>query len=293
MSRTRSSVVAPSSTTTIRRPWGANAACRCSTPKRASRSRCSTTITLAEGSDKIRARFWALAVQTRPDFGHHLADLHPGSGGPPGGEGGAECAGVDRASSRHQVPRDGRDWIPIDCPPHRLRRTVPGRRPRRRRQRQVEPAPRRTGPVAAQRPCQCGACGVGTNRQLPEMQRRATEVAARRKELQHKRTSLADERTELASNYQLRRRLNDFAARIHAVIDASTTRQKQQLLRLLIADDRVTGWHVQIPLRIALDPPLPEPPHPAGPKARQAQRTNRPPSRLVSTQGGLRSLAHH
>ena len=41
---------------------------------------------------------------------------------------------------------------------------------------------------------------------LPEMQRRATEVSSRRNELQHKRTSLADERTELARDNQLRRR---------------------------------------------------------------------------------------
>ncbi len=55
--------------------------------------------------------------------------------------------------------------------------------------------------------------------ELPEMQRRATEVSSRRKELQHKRTSLADERTALARDNQLRRRVHDFAARIHAVID--------------------------------------------------------------------------
>jgi hypothetical protein len=65
--------------------------------------------------------------------------------------------------------------------------------------------------------------------ELREMRRRATQVAARRKELQHKRTSLDNIK-------------------------------KQQLLRLLIEDVRVTGWHVQIQLRIALDPPPPEPP---------------------------------
>ena len=89
------------------------------------------------------------------------------------------------------------------------------------------------------------------------MQRRATEVSSRRKELQHKRTSLADERTALARDNQLRRRVHDFAARIHAVIDTLDDIQKQQLLRLLIEDVRVTGWHVQIRLRIALDPPPP------------------------------------
>ena len=45
--------------------------------------------------------------------------------------------------------------------------------------------------------------------ELPEMQRRATEVSSRRKELQHKRTSLADERTALARDNQLRRRVHD------------------------------------------------------------------------------------
>ena len=96
--------------------------------------------------------------------------------------------------------------------------------------------------------------------ELPEMQRRATEVSSRRKELQHKRTSLAHERTALARDNQLRRRVHDFAARIHAVIDTLDDTQKQQLLRLLIEDVRVTGWHVQIRLRIALDPPPPDPP---------------------------------
>ena len=114
--------------------------------------------------------------------------------------------------------------------------------------------------------------------ELPELQRRATEVAARRKELQHKRTSLADERTALARDNQLRRRVHDFAARIHAVIDTLDVTQKQQLLRLLIEDVHVTGWHVQIRLRIALDPPPPDPPHPTGPTARQANRHVTPPA---------------
>ena len=64
------------------------------------------------------------------------------------------------------------------------------------------------------------------------MQRRATEVSSRRKELQHKRTSLAHERTALARDNQLRRRMHDFAARIHAVIDTLDDTQKQQLLRV-------------------------------------------------------------
>ena len=122
--------------------------------------------------------------------------------------------------------------------------------------------------------------------ELPEMQRRATEIAARRDELQHKRTSLADERTALARDNQLRHRVHDFAARIHTIIDALDDTQKQQLLRLLIEDVRVTGWHVQIRLRIALDPP----PQPTGPTPPTGDP---PPPRTVSTQDGLRSVGGH
>jgi site-specific DNA recombinase len=122
--------------------------------------------------------------------------------------------------------------------------------------------------------------------ELTEMQRRATEVAARRKELQHKRISLADERTELARDNQLRRRVHDFAARIHAVIDTLDDTQKQELLRLLIEDVRVTGWHVQIRLRIALDPP-PDPTSPTHPTDKPSSQHPRP----VSSQNGLRSVS--
>lgn len=121
--------------------------------------------------------------------------------------------------------------------------------------------------------------------ELPEMQRRATEIAARRKELQHKRTSLDHERTALARGNQLRSRVHDFAGRIHAVIDTLNDIQKQQLLRLLIEDVRVTGWHVQIRLRIALDPPPPDPPQPTSPTGKPS-----PVPHPASAQDGLRSF---
>ena len=124
---------------------------------------------------------------------------------------------------------------------------------------------------------------------LPELQRRATEVSSRRKELQHKRTSLADQRAALTRDNQLRSRVHDFAARVHTIIDTLDDTQKQQLLRLLIEDVRVTDWHVQIRLRIALDPPPPEPPHPTtGPTSPTGNPAPHP--RPVSTQDGLRSV---
>ena len=61
------------SATTIRRPCADNAASRCSTPKRANRSRCSTTMTFASRSDKIRRSFGRLPF--RPDLHHDLP--HP------------------------------------------------------------------------------------------------------------------------------------------------------------------------------------------------------------------------
>jgi hypothetical protein len=87
--------------------------------------------------------------------------------------------------------------------------------------------------------------------------------------------------------------VHDFAARIHAVVDTLDDTQKQQLLRLPIEDIRVTGWHVQIRLRIALDPP-PQPPHPTagltGPTGPTGP-TRKPSPHPVSSQDGLRSVS--
>jgi hypothetical protein len=87
-------------------------------------------------------------------------------------------------------------------------------------------------------------------------------IAARHRELQAKRTSLADQRAALVRGNQVHRRVHDFAERIRDVIDQLDADQKQQLLRLLIEEVRVTGWHVEIRLRIALDQPRPNPPGP-------------------------------
>ena len=66
MSRTRSSAVSPGSATSTFRPCAGNAASRCSTPNLASRSRCSTTTTPAEGSDRIRLSFGRFPFSPEP-----------------------------------------------------------------------------------------------------------------------------------------------------------------------------------------------------------------------------------
>jgi len=94
--------------------------------------------------------------------------------------------------------------------------------------------------------------------EMPELQRRSREVASRHNELTTKRAALAAERTELARGNLLRQRVSDFAGQIHAVIDQLNREQRQQLMRLLIEDVHVSGPHVQIQLRIPLDPPHPD-----------------------------------
>jgi site-specific DNA recombinase len=122
---------------------------------------------------------------------------------------------------------------------------------------------------------------------LTELQRRAGDVTARQRDLQTKRASLTDQRSALARGNQLRRRVDDFAARIRQIIDQLNDVQKQQLLRLLIEEVHVTGWHVQIQLRIALDPPRPDPQHPSGPTDPTAPPTQTQP---MSTEDRLRSV---
>jgi site-specific DNA recombinase len=62
----------------------------------------------------------------------------------------------------------------------------------------------------------------------------------------------------------------DFATRVLAVIDTLDFDQKQALLRLVVEDVHVTGWHVQIRLRIPLDDNPPAPPNPQ-PRSRLAR----------------------
>ena len=127
---------------------------------------------------------------------------------------------------------------------------------------------------------------------MPELQRRATSIAARQRELEQKRASLAAERADLARGNRLRHGVEHFAARVRAVIDQLDPAQRQKLLQLLIEDVQVTGWHVQIRLRIPLDDP---------PGDDQTHRRTSPPGPApansnpspVSTEDRLRSLHGH
>ena len=128
--------------------------------------------------------------------------------------------------------------------------------------------------------------------EMPELQRRAAAITARQRELEHNHANLASQRADLARGNRLRRGVEGFAARVTAVAGQLNPAQRQNLLRLLIEDVQVTGWHVKIRLRIPLD----DPPHddhtrrrtpPPGP----GRATSGAPP--VSTQDGLRSLHGH
>jgi site-specific DNA recombinase len=127
---------------------------------------------------------------------------------------------------------------------------------------------------------------------MPELRRRAAAITARQRELEHKRTSLAAERADLARGNRLRQAVEGFAARIAAVIDQLDPAQQQKLLRLLIEDVQVTGWHVQIRLRIPLDDPPPGA-QPHDPETPPSPAHSVDTTTLVSAKDRLRSLHGH
>src|SRR4030095_16888789 len=112
---------------------------------------------------------------------------------------------------------------------------------------------------------------------LTELQRRAADIDRRANDTRERRDTLIDQRRELARDNQLRTRVAGFAQRVLAIIDQLNFDQRQQLLRLVVEEVRVTRWHVQGPLRIPLDDP------PDGHPDRLSPGS-------VSTEDGLRSL---
>ncbi len=136
---------------------------------------------------------------------------------------------------------------------------------------------------------------------LDDMKRRARDIDGRHRSLTDQRDNLADQRRELAVDNGLRRRVGDFARLAAAGIDQLTFQQRQQLLRLVVEEVRVTGWQVVIQLRIPLDDNAgptgggPCPPEPGGGGGRRSPDSpqtagSRQGGDRVSSKDGLRSL---
>ena len=139
--------------------------------------------------------------------------------------------------------------------------------------------------------------------ELTEVQQRARDIDARHCALTEQQEGLISQRHQLATDNQLRGRVTDFAQRAAAGIDKLGFNERQQLMRLVVEHVRVTGWQVEIQLRIPLDdgPGPPDTP-PGGPphtgdgdnSAKVTPRSTQPRQRThqeqVSTKDGLRSL---
>jgi site-specific DNA recombinase len=133
--------------------------------------------------------------------------------------------------------------------------------------------------------------------ELTEVQHRARDIDGRHRSLSDQRDGLIAQRHDLATDNQLHQRVADFAQRAAAGIDQLSFAQRQQLLRLVVEYVRVTGWQVEIQLRIPLDdpddprsdkkPPTPHRPNNPPPRSQPRRRQGTHP---VSNNDGLRSL---
>jgi len=131
-----------------------------------------------------------------------------------------------------------------------------------------------------------------------ELSRRAKEVAARRAKLEAEHAELTARHHDLAGRNRLRQRLGDFAATSAAGLDRLDFDGRQRLIRLVVEQVRVTGWQVEIRLRIPLDGGPTDGDRRPSPKPNKPSPTTnspRPPrSRTtVSSELGLRSAGVH
>ena len=114
---------------------------------------------------------------------------------------------------------------------------------------------------------------------LAELRRRSGEIDQRRRSLENQRQSLIEQHRALTKDNQIRSRIAAFAERVAAALDDLNFDQRQSLLRLVVEDVQVSGWNIQIRLRIPLDD------DPDAPSTRQKSSHPR-----VSSEDRLRSL---
>jgi site-specific DNA recombinase len=127
--------------------------------------------------------------------------------------------------------------------------------------------------------------------ELGELTRRTAALTARRGELVREKDTLTERGAELATQNRLRRRLAGFTERIAASLDGLDFEGRQRLLRLVVEKVRVTGWRVEIHLKIPLpdEPPPDEDPPDHGPPGPDRPKPGPAGPRPLSTDMGLRS----
>jgi site-specific DNA recombinase len=128
--------------------------------------------------------------------------------------------------------------------------------------------------------------------ELDELTRRTTAVTARRDRLATEKDALTTRSAELATENRLRRRLAGFAERVAASLDELDPEARRRLLRLVVEKVRVTGWRVEIHLKIPLvDEPPPDEHRPDdGPPDDDPRKPGPEPAQPLSSGMRLRSL---
>ena len=119
---------------------------------------------------------------------------------------------------------------------------------------------------------------------LDELTNRTAAITARRDQLAQEKHTLTRRSAELATENRLRRRLAGFAEQVAASLDDLDTEGRRRLLRLVVEKVRVTGWRVEIHLKI----PLPDDPGDDNPPGPRPEPDNGPSSDMR-----LRSLRDH
>ena len=115
-----------------------------------------------------------------------------------------------------------------------------------------------------------------------DVQRRTGELDARALQLEKEQAALHSRREELLSGERIREMTDRFAKHVLQGLDRMDFNQRQQLLRLVVEEVRVTGWQVEIRLRI----PLAE----QTPPQTEAKMLKQAGNQEVSTNVSLRSL---
>ncbi len=137
---------------------------------------------------------------------------------------------------------------------------------------------------------------------LDELTRRTAALTARRDQLAREKTTLTNRSAELANENRLRRRLAGFAEQIAVSLDDLDIDGRRRLLRLVVEKIRVTGWHVEIHLKIPLPddppdddqaPPGPDPdPGPSSDMRLRSVRDHRRIRQLPTRAGHRRERSH-
>lgn len=93
----------------------------------------------------------------------------------------------------------------------------------------------------------------------------------------------------LAKDNRRRQRISEFAQTVTAALDGLGFTERQKLLRLLVEEVHVTGWDVEIRLRIPLDEqPQLSPVAASSPKGHSGRRPLSSQDRLRSLRGDRR-----